>query len=476
MRLIFLALAYVPGSCGRRVHRVDDDATKTHSLVEVEASQARWRDQDRSLQVLESILLASSPSIGRHFKPMSLRSRTHLPTAVMEKMTTKPREMKPQAAEIAEAAKALEKTLLASNFKDPEARPTHSEAVAHEAMESSLVQHTEIGSSTLDEEAIREETERGSRVEGQMLMLLTAILWGSNFPAVKATMDAGLTPAAAAALRFSIAAVALLPLLKVEKTLPPNLVKGGLECGVWLAIGYISQALALQDLPAGAVAFICALQVVLVPIINTLNGAAFTPRLILAASLALGGVGLLEFGSIGSVDAASVAPSLSATLLAFLQPIGFGISYLRIEKFMREYPDNGLQLSSLQLISNAAIAVSWCIFMSFGDGGLSSDIAALQQLPVVGGLMYTGLISTALTVLLQTRALGKIPASSASVITSTEAFWASLLAAVLFGEVLDTNCKIGGAMILLGCLANTMLPEDLVGGRSLPPQARERHH
>lgn len=106
------------------------------------------------------------------------------------------------------------------------------------------------------------------RVEGAALMFAVAVLWGSNFPAVKATIEAGLPGSAAAASRFSIAALALLPLLRTPTPLPPDLVRGGLECGAWLALGYIAQALALQDLPAGAVAFLASLQVVFVPMLR----------------------------------------------------------------------------------------------------------------------------------------------------------------------------------------------------------------
>ena len=100
-------------------------------------------------------------------------------------------------------------------------------------------------------------------MEGTLLMLIVALLWGSNFPAVKATLEAGLPGSAAAASRFGIAAVALLPLLRSgpNNSMPPKeLVLGGLECGGWLALGYIAQALALRDLPAGAVAFLASLQ------------------------------------------------------------------------------------------------------------------------------------------------------------------------------------------------------------------------
>ena len=115
-----------------------------------------------------------------------------------------------------------------------------------------------------DEVSSEEASGVGSRTEGTLLMLAVAMLWGSNFPAVKATLEAGLPGSAAAALRFSVAALALLPLLKPpegEKELPRELVLGGLECGCWLALGYIAQSLALHDLPAGTVAFLASLQV-----------------------------------------------------------------------------------------------------------------------------------------------------------------------------------------------------------------------
>ena len=120
-------------------------------------------------------------------------------------------------------------------------------------------------------------------------------------------------------------------------------------------------------------------------------------------------------------------------LLALLQPVGFGTSYLRIESLMRKFPTHGLQLSALQLISNAGIALLWCALDASGllsalDGrsGLEAistfDLSALQEPAVLAGVAYTGLISTALTVLLQTRALGMLPAADSSEIATTASF------------------------------------------------------
>ena len=143
----------------------------------------------------------------------------------------------------------------------------------------------------------------GDRTQGALLMLLVAILWGSNFPAVKASLEAGLPASAAAAMRFSIAAVALLPLLRDVRSMDRELVWGGLECGCWIALGYIAQALALGDLQAGAVAFLASLQVVFVPLVLTAMGSTFTPRLALAAFLCIAGVALLELGGLSAQSA-----------------------------------------------------------------------------------------------------------------------------------------------------------------------------
>ena len=87
----------------------------------------------------------------------------------------------------------------------------------------------------------------GDRFEGALLMLVVALLWGSNFPAVKATIEAGLPSSAAASMRFFVAAVALLPLLSQgPRPMPRGLVIGGLECGMWLALGYIDAEFAIK--------------------------------------------------------------------------------------------------------------------------------------------------------------------------------------------------------------------------------------
>lgn len=327
---------------------------------------------------------------------------------------------------------------------------------------------------TLPTEISTKSAAGSERATGTLLALAMTFLWASNFPAVKAVIDAGLPTSAQAASRFSIAAIALSPLLFGQKALPPELVRGSFETGVLIAVGYIGQALALHDLPAGAVAFICSLQVVFVPLAQTFFGSALTPRLALSALLCISGVGFLELAGMGNTAADATAasqPSLIVpTLLALLQPVGFGASYLRVEGLMQKFPEYGLQTSALQLVANAAVAIAWFVMDStlnshgaLGGGtvGGGFDLGLLQQPLIFGSLIYTGLVSTALTIPMQMNAQGKLPATDFAVIVATEPLWAAFFAAVFLSEQPDSSVLIGGSLIMLGCIFNSLLPADL---------------
>eukprot|EP00747_Dinoflagellata_sp_TGD_P058161 gnl/TRDRNA2_/TRDRNA2_150994_c4_seq1.p1 gnl/TRDRNA2_/TRDRNA2_150994_c4~~gnl/TRDRNA2_/TRDRNA2_150994_c4_seq1.p1 ORF type:complete len:134 (+),score=27.97 gnl/TRDRNA2_/TRDRNA2_150994_c4_seq1:50-403(+) len=98
------------------------------------------------------------------------------------------------------------------------------------------------------------------------------------------------------------------------------------------------------------------------------------------------------------------------------------------------------------------------------DGGLSRHLEHLLQPAALGGILWTGLISTALTIPMQASALKKMPASDAIMIISTEPLWAAGFASLFLGERLENSALIGGGLILLGTLSNTLLPADLGTG------------
>lgn len=122
------------------------------------------------------------------------------------------------------------------------------------------------------------------------LLLLVAVIWGSNFGALKYLDTCGVEVSVITAFRFALATLSLLPfLLKASK----EVLFAGLEVGLWVSLGYITQAVGLETTEASKSAFICSLTVVLVPLIQGLLGRKISPQTWVACALAIVGVGLL---------------------------------------------------------------------------------------------------------------------------------------------------------------------------------------
>jgi len=130
------------------------------------------------------------------------------------------------------------------------------------------------------------------------LLLLCSILYGTNPPLVE-IIENTLPASAATSGRMILAALALSPFLFQLK---PELRKNALIGGSFVALGYLSQSVALLDVPAGTVGFIGGLVVIITPLVNyVLNKDAKlawkdAPQTWLAAVICLIGVATIELG------------------------------------------------------------------------------------------------------------------------------------------------------------------------------------
>ena len=311
------------------------------------------------------------------------------------------------------------------------------------------------------------------------LLLAIAAVWGTNFATVKLlqTGPSSVSISTAALARFSLAAVAMLPFVFVEiggqqkhqpSTQSKLLVfpKGFLSTsfGISLAIfsGYFTQSISLGLTEANKSAFICALAVVAVPILEWflqmigIQGSSETSNESSnlwitwgAPLLAVVGVAMLELGS-------SSTPS-SGDIWAMGQPIGFAMGFILNQRAAARFPDLVFSLSAMQLIITAALSAVWAII----DTSLSahmlafphiSDAFSTQQNAMA--VVYAGLITTALTVWLENIALAKVSAGELAVLLSTEPFWAAAFSSIILSEHMGTQAMTGGVVILAACLLN----------------------
>ena len=206
----------------------------------------------------------------------------------------------------------------------------------------------------IGEELVAETAQESDNIAIAAL-LAVAVLWGTNFPAVRylVTDPVSLTPAAYSFARFGASALALSPLL--PRASSKGALLAGAECGLWIAAGYVVQCLALQGTTAAKGALLAALQVVVVPAVVVLfpalrpkEGKQPTMKDWVCAGAALVGVALLELQGL-------TAP-VASDAVAALQPVAFGISYLRIAEAGRKYPsdDDALAMAAAQVVAVAA--------------------------------------------------------------------------------------------------------------------------
>ncbi|GMH55916.1 hypothetical protein TrRE_jg11166 [Triparma retinervis] len=255
-----------------------------------------------------------------------------------------------------------------------------------------------------------------------------------NFPVTKLVTDSSTTaltipPGTFVAIRFGLAGFAFSPFLLRSSSLPLTL-SAGFEVGLYLALGYVSQAVGLATEGAGEAGFLCSLQVVFVTLVGAWRKGGVTFKEGLAASLAVAGVGVLEGIGGGGV---SLGPGF---WLLMLQPFCFGLSYLRIEEYMKS--TDSLSFTASQLAFTALFAGMYSVGAEGGWGGLAESVGGIMgdgwTSPQALAVAYTAVFGTIISIALETEALKHVSPRETSVILTTEPLIAGLGGAWLLHE------------------------------------------
>ena len=132
------------------------------------------------------------------------------------------------------------------------------------------------------------------------------------------------------------------------------------------------------------------------------------------------------------------------------------------ERSSRKYPGDTFGIVAAQLLTVAVLAIGWCA--QAGNMPISFEslhetvIPSSGSLAVPLSLLWTGLVTTALTVFGETMAMKKISAAESTIILSTEPIWGTAFAAVLLGETIGWNTGLGAALIVSACTWSSVGP------------------
>lgn len=292
------------------------------------------------------------------------------------------------------------------------------------------------------------------RVRGLALLWLLVALVATNWVLVK---DAGgLDPLVFCCARFVCAAAFFTPFLpEALREETGTLLPAGIELGVWTSLGYLTQAIGLSSTDASRASFISTFTVLAVPFLagsRLGDQREIKPVIWLSAFGAIAGVSLLENGG-GS-------PPGIGDVWSLLSAIFFGVQIYRTEKLSRNLPPKStFQLMSVSLTMVALVAAASAVIANPSQA-LSLLADPLGALSLQGqhpfpwqAILWTGLASTDLALLLELTALNTVSSIDASIVYTAEPLLGAGLAYMVLGERWGPTGWAGAALIIFSSLA-----------------------
>ncbi|MDH4553920.1 DMT family transporter [Pseudomonas sp. BN417] len=287
---------------------------------------------------------------------------------------------------------------------------------------------------------------RSQALRADILMLITAAIWGAAFVAQRLGMDA-IGPFLYTGLRFALGALILLPLLlvlpkpAVKQPLNRGLLLGGLLMGLALTVGINLQQVGLLFTSVTNSGFITGLYVIIVPLLGLFIGHRTGLGTWMGACLAVLGMFLLSVG-----EGFQVA---SGDWLQLAGACVWGVHVLLVGFFASRY--DPIRLAVLQFAVCAVFSL--ILALVFEDINPS---AILQAGPAI---LYGGVIAVAIGYTLQVVAQRHAIASHAAIILSLEAVFAAIAGALLLDESLHARGYIGCALMFAGMLIAQLWPQ-----------------
>lgn len=303
--------------------------------------------------------------------------------------------------------------------------------------------------------------ELDDHLQGLLLLNVLCLLFGSNISVLK--MQHEVDPALFSTLRFS---VAFLPFTNLVLKARDNLktLKAGIELGLYGGAGYITQEIALQTANSSQVSFLGALTVIVVPLLSVFSGREVKPITWFASLVALYGVNLLE---------CSGSANLGGDVWGIVSAVLFGVQIYRTECVVREkcMEDQCMSLVSLQLATIAFMCIGWLGFNAATDPSvdLGGELANIS----VPALVYTGLITTSMSLWIEFNSLKSVSATEAALIYTSEPLWGAAFSWLLLGERwgptgwMGAACVVGASVVTqLGNVGEGPAEEDVQASSS----------
>lgn len=286
-------------------------------------------------------------------------------------------------------------------------------------------------------------------MKNNILLVLTALIWGCAFVAQSVGMDY-VGPFTFNMARFLIGAVVLLPVIwfmdRQRKTGAEKgagqktLIIGGICCGIALAVASTLQQWGILFTTVGKAGFITAMYIVIVPLLGIFIGKKVRPLIIGCVAIAVVGFYFLcmtESLRLGLGD-----------FLVLLCAIAFSIHILVIDHFSPKV--DGVKMSAIQFLTAAIISAVPTLLWE--QPVFTETLQAWQP------VLYAGVMSCGVAYTLQIIAQKNADPTVASLLLSLESVFSVLAGWVLLGQGLSLK-ELFGCVLIFCAIILAQLPE-----------------
>lgn len=285
------------------------------------------------------------------------------------------------------------------------------------------------------------------QLQSSLLLLLTAMIWGTAFVAQSVAMDY-IEPFTFNAIRFLLGGVVLLPLIALQSRKERSaetgdkklLWKGGILCGIVLCIASAFQQLGIQGTTVGKTGFITALYIVLVPVFGVFLHKKAGIRLWLSVLVAIFGLYLLcmntEHFSINHYD-----------VILLLCAASFAVQILCVDHFSPKV--DPVKLSCIQFLV--------CSLLSFLMMVLTEHPSMAAVMTAWQPILYAGILSCGVAYTLQVVAQTNLNPVIASLIMSLESVISAIAGWLVLGQHLSGR-EIAGCVVMFVAIILAQLP------------------
>ncbi len=293
---------------------------------------------------------------------------------------------------------------------------------------------------------------RRTTPKGIILLLITAIIWGSSFVAQSIGMQS-IDAFTFTGIRTALGMLFLLPFtLIINKgfDFKRSTLKKGLILGVVFSIAQNFQQFAFYYSTSGKIAFITAFYMFFVPLISVM----FLRKKIAVLTWVSIFIGLLGLFLL-CIDPKDLTNINMGDILALVCAIFYAVQIILIDRFLED-GTSGVQLSFMQFFVAAVISI---VAMFIFEQPNLADIKTAAP-----SLLYSGIMSCGIAYTLQI--VGQKHASPvvASLLMCLESVFAVITAAIVLHENMLPR-EMAGCLIMFGAIILSQVSESLSSKR-----------